>query len=98
MAKKSSASSALVKRTEKKKKPIKKNKKINYSDIPASTPSELKSAKRVGRPRSDKTKQLIAIRIDPKLLTKLRQLAKQQEKPYQTFIHELLEAASKKAS
>jgi uncharacterized protein (DUF4415 family) len=69
---------------------------IDFSDIPESTEAELKRARRVGRPASDHAKQLIAIRIDPRLLTKLRRLAAKQSKPYQTFIHELLERAAKK--
>jgi len=41
-------------------------------------------------------KQLIAIRIAPRVLAKLRRLASKQNKPYQTFIHELLEKAVSK--
>lgn len=66
---------------------------IDYSDIPASTDAELKKAKRVGRPKSDNTKQLIAIRLDPKLINRLKNLAKSQDVPYQTLIHQLLEDA-----
>ena len=72
---------------------------IDFSDIPESTDEELKQARRVGRPSTGNAKQLIAIRIDPKLLERLRKLASKQHKPYQTLIHELLEKASvKKAS
>jgi len=71
---------------------------IDYSDIPASTDNELKRARRVGRPSTGNAKQLIAIRIDPKVLNQLRKLAEKQDKPYQTFIHELLEKATKKAA
>jgi len=56
----------------------------------------LKRARRVGRPRTGHAKQLIAIRIDPRLLTRLRRLAARQSKPYQTLIHELLERAARK--
>jgi predicted DNA binding CopG/RHH family protein len=41
-------------------------------------------------------KQLIAIRIAPRLLAQLRRLAAKQSKPYQTLIHELLERAANK--
>jgi len=41
-------------------------------------------------------KQLIAIRIAPRLLAQLRWLAAKQSKPYQTLIHELLERAANK--
>ncbi len=74
------------------------DKNIDFSDIPESTDQELKNAKRVGRPRSGNPKQLIALRIDPRLLSKLKKLALKKEKPYQTFIHELLEKVCKKAA
>ena len=70
--------------------------KIDFSDIPESTGEELKQARRVGRPKSDNAKQLIAIRIDPDLLEQLRKMAEEQDQPYQTFIHELLEKAAAK--
>ena len=69
---------------------------IDFSDIPESTEEELKRARRVGRPKTGRAKQLIAIRIDPRLLAQLRRLAARQSKPYQTLIHELLERAAKK--
>ncbi len=50
--------------------------------------------RRVGRPRTGHAKQLIAIRIAPRLLAQLRRLASRQSKPYQTLIHELLERAT----
>ncbi len=71
------------------------DRQIDFSDIPESTDKELKGARRVGRPRTGRAKQLIAIRIDPHLLAQLRRLAAQQDKPYQTLIHELLERAAK---
>jgi uncharacterized protein (DUF4415 family) len=67
---------------------------IEFSDIPESTDAELKRARRVGRPKSPYAKQLIAIRIDPRLLARLRRLARRRHKPYQTMIHELLERAA----
>ena len=67
---------------------------IDFSDIPESTDNELQRARRVGRPRTGRAKQLIAIRIDPRLLAQLRRLAAKQDKPYQTLIHELLEKAA----
>ena len=69
---------------------------IDFSDIPESTDEELKRARRVGRPRTGHAKQLIAIRIAPRLLAQLRRLAAKQDKPYQTLIHELLEQAAKR--
>ena len=74
------------------------DREIDFSDIPESTNEELQRARRVGRPRTGHVKQLIAIRIDPRLLAQLRRLAAKQSKPYQTFIHELLERAAKKVT
>jgi predicted DNA binding CopG/RHH family protein len=70
---------------------------IDFSDLPESTDAELRRARRVGRPKSGNAKQLIAIRIAPKLLGRLRRLAAKREKPYQTLIHELLEQAARKS-
>jgi uncharacterized protein (DUF4415 family) len=58
----------------------------------------LKRARRVGRPKSGHAKQLIAIRIDPQLLARLRRLARTKQKPYQTLIHDLLEKAASAAN
>lgn len=68
---------------------------IDFSDIPESSDAELKRARRLGRPKSAYAKQLIAIRIDPRLLARLRRLARRRRKPYQTLIHELLERAAR---
>ncbi len=72
--------------------------RIDFSDIPESTDQELARARRVGRPATGRAKQLIAIRIDPQLLADLRRLALRQRKPYQTLVHELLEAAVRRAA
>ena len=69
---------------------------IDFSDIPESTDEELRRARRLGRPKTGNAKQLIAIRIAPRLLAQLRRLAAKQSKPYQTFIHELLERAARR--
>lgn len=52
----------------------------------------------MGRPSTGNAKQLIAIRIDPELLEKIRKIAEADDKPYQTLIHEILEDAFKKAA
>ncbi len=70
--------------------------RIDFSDIPESTDDELKSAKRVGRPATGNAKQLIAIRLHPKLLSSLRKMAGQRSLPYQTLIHQLLTKAVRK--
>jgi uncharacterized protein (DUF4415 family) len=71
---------------------------IDFSDIPESTDAELKRARRVGRPRTGQAKQLVAIRISPRLLAQLRRMAAKQNKPYQTLIHELLEKVARDAA
>ena len=71
---------------------------IDFSDIPEATDEELKRARRVGRPKSGSAKQLIAIRVDPRLLASLRRMAAKMGKPYQTLIHELLEKAARRAA
>ncbi|MGH7744999.1 MAG: BrnA antitoxin family protein [Candidatus Dormibacteria bacterium] len=68
--------------------------RIDFSDIPESTEAELRGARRVGRPKSAHAKQLIAIRIDPRLLLRLKRLARRSKKPYQTLIHEFLVRAA----
>ena len=98
MAQKRFASSAHGARAKKSAKRTRKT-AIDFSDIPESTGGELRGARRVGRPRSaNGPKQLIAIRIDPALLAKLRKLAERRSKPYQTLIHELLERATRRAA
>ena len=97
MAKKRSVSSARGKRAAKSVRHI-PDSQIDFSDIPESTDAELRRAKRVGRPVSGNAKQLVAIRISPKLLAALRKLALRQSKPYQTLIHEILENAVKRAA
>jgi uncharacterized protein (DUF4415 family) len=72
--------------------------RIDFSEIPESTDAELKKARRVGRPKSGHAKQLIAIRIDPRLLARLQRLARRRGKPYQTLIHELLERAASRTA
>ena len=96
MARKAFASSARGGRAAKSGKPM-PDSQIDFSDIPELTDEQLRRARRVGRPRSGHAKQLIAIRIAPRLLKQLRRLAAKQSKPYQTLIHELLERAAKKS-
>ena len=93
MNRKRAASSARVAPARKKGKRISAE-RIDFSDIPESTDVELRSARRVGRPRTGNAKQLIALRISPQLLAQLRRMAARQAKPYQTLIHDLLEKAA----
>jgi uncharacterized protein (DUF4415 family) len=74
---------------------------LDLTDIPEATDEQLRRARRdrdmrLGRPVSGNAKQLIAIRIAPRVLAKLRLLAAKQSKPYQTYIHEILERAASK--
>src|SRR5712664_609295 len=98
MTKKRSASSARAKQRAKSVRHM-PDSALNLSDIPEATDEQLRRARRVGRPKTGNAKQLIAIRIAPRLLRQLRRLAAKQSKPYQTLIHELLEhAAGKKVA
>jgi len=92
MASRQSVSSARGRRAKKSEKPMPDN-RIDFSDIPESTDAELKRARRVGRPSTGQAKQLIAIRISPRLLADIRRRAAQRSMPYQTLIHRILEKA-----
>ena len=72
--------------------------RIDFSDITESTDAELKRARRVGRPRTGHAKQLIAIRISPRLLAEIRRHAARRSMPYQPLIHEMLEKAATRAA
>jgi uncharacterized protein (DUF4415 family) len=95
MAKKRFVSSPHAGQVRKSAKPMQGD-PIDFSNLPESTDAELRRARRVGRPKSGNAKQLIAIRISPKLLARLRRLAAKRDKPYQTLIHDLLEKAARK--
>src|SRR3989304_5222766 len=97
MTRKRSASSVHGRRVAKSAKPT-PDRQIDFSDIPESTDAELRAARRVGRPKTGTAKQLIAIRLSPQLLVRLRRLASRQGKPYQTLIHEVLEKAASRAA
>ena len=95
MAKKRSVSSVRARQRAKNVKYI-PDSQLDLSDIPEATDEQLRRARRVGRPVTGYAKQLIAIRISPRLLWRLRRMAAKQSKPYQTLIHELLERAARK--
>ena len=97
MAKKHSASSARGRQAVKNVRHMPDG-DIDFSDIPESTDEDLRRARRVGRPKSGMAKQLIAIRLSPRLLATLQKMAAKQGKPYQTLIHELLEKAASRAA
>jgi predicted DNA binding CopG/RHH family protein len=95
MAKKQFASSAPGRRHVKSARYM-PDSRLDLNDIPKASDEQLHRARRVGRPATGNAKQLIVIRIAPRLLTQLRRLAAKQSKPYQASIHELLELAAEK--
>ncbi|MBV9242028.1 MAG: hypothetical protein JO314_08465 [Acidobacteria bacterium] len=98
MAKKQHASSAPDKRRGANVKHI-TDEEIDFSDIPELTDDQLKRAVRIGRPATGSAKHMIAFRISPNLLSKIRKLADKNNTPYQTYLHQLLEdAVGKKAA
>ena len=65
--------------------------KIDFSDIPDSSPEQLRAMRRVGRPPlGDEPRQLIAIRVDPAVLDQFRKEARRRRVGYQTLINEVL--------
>lgn len=65
--------------------------KIDFTDIPDSSPEQLKAMRRVGRPPlGDEPRQLIAIRVDPGVLDQFRKEARRRRVGYQTLINEVL--------
>ena len=67
------------------------SRKIDFSDIPDSSPEQLKAMRRVGRPPiGDAPRQLVAIRLDVGVLDRFRKEAKRRGVGYQTLINEVL--------
>jgi predicted DNA binding CopG/RHH family protein len=97
MAKKRSASSAPAKPRDANVKYL-PDSELDLIDIPEMTDEQLKRGRRVGRPKTGHAKHLIAIRVSPSVLYLLRRQAEKCNKPYQTYIHEILERAAKKSA
>jgi uncharacterized protein (DUF4415 family) len=96
--KKSRGSSVRVGRAGKKEKNM-KSKKIDFSDIPELFVKQLSWLQRVGRPTvGDEPRKLIAIRLDAKVLSWLRETAEKKGKPYQSLVNEILAEEMRKAS
>ena len=75
-----------------------KKRKIDYSDIPPLSDAQLAFMRRVGRPPlGDEPRQLIAIRLDLKVLRWLKTVAAKRHVPYQSLINDLLANEMKKA-
>ena len=65
--------------------------RIDFSDIPDSSPKQLRAMRRVGRPPlGERSRQLIAIRVDPDVLDQFRKEAQRRRVGYQTLINEAL--------
>ncbi len=65
--------------------------RIDFSDIPESSPAQLTAMRRVGRPLiGEAPRQLIAIRLDPNVLESFRKEARRRRVGYQTLINEVL--------
>ena len=63
----------------------------DFSDIPEATAQQLRAMRRVGRPPlGDSARQLIAIRLDPRVLKEFRKQARRRNVGYQTLINEVL--------
>jgi uncharacterized protein (DUF4415 family) len=64
---------------------------IDFSDLPDSSSAQLKAMRRVGRPPiGGQARQLIAIRVDPRVLDQFRKEARRRRVGYQTLINEVL--------
>ena len=65
--------------------------RIDFSDIPEASPTQLRTMRRVGRPPLGETaRQLIAIRLDATVLAQFRKEARRRRVGYQTLINEVL--------
>lgn len=65
--------------------------RLDFSDIPDSSPAQLQALRRVGRPPlGDEPRQLIAIRVDAGVLDQFRKEARRRRVGYQTLINDVL--------
>lgn len=94
-----SASSVRDKRVARRKRPITKRHKIDFSDIPELSHAQLRVMRRVGRPPLGKyARQLIAIRVDPQVLAEVKKEATRRDVGYQTLINEILARYAKRTA
>ena len=71
--------------------------KLDFAEMPDSSPEQLRAMKRVGRPPlGDRTRKLIAIRVDPAVLERFRKEARKRRVGYQTLINEVLARHARK--
>jgi uncharacterized protein (DUF4415 family) len=88
---KRSGSSARGERVAKSERHAAARRKIDFSEIPEISDEQLRSMRRVGRPPiGTEARQLIAIRLDPEVLSRFRAEAKRLKVGYQTLIHRVL--------
>jgi uncharacterized protein (DUF4415 family) len=65
--------------------------RIDFSDVPEASRAQLRAMRRVGRPTLGAgARQLIAIRLDPDVLSEFRREAKRRNVGYQTLINKVL--------
>jgi uncharacterized protein (DUF4415 family) len=65
--------------------------RIDFSDIPEASTKQLGAMRRVGRPPiGEQARQLIAIRLDPRVIDEFRKEAKRRNLGYQTLINDVL--------
>ena len=65
--------------------------RIDFSDMPEVSSTQLRAMRRVGRPPlGAAARRLIAIRIDPQVLDAVRREAKRRGLGYQSLINDLL--------
>ncbi len=70
---------------------------IDFSDLPEASATQLGAMRRVGRPPlGDTARQLIAIRLDAKVLARFRKEARRRGVGYQTLINEVLAKHARK--
>ena len=88
---KGSASSARGGRVERKARSTVRVGRIDFSDIPEASDEQGRAMRRVGRPPLGMaTRQLTAIRVDPRVLSRVKKEARQRHVGDQTLINEIL--------
>ena len=88
---KRSASSARAERAARNERRTVVRSRIDFSDIPELSDLQVRAMRRVGRPPiGSQARQLIAIRVDPEVLSRFRAEARRLRIGYQTLIHRVL--------
>ena len=88
MSKKSASSAPAGRAGKKEQRTVRQ---IDFSDIPEASDAQVRAMRRVGRPPiGGRARQLIAIRLDPEVLTRLRKEAQRKNIGYQTLVNSVL--------